>query len=179
MYEPTFNPDKFRGLILYAAHRARQYEDPFFGAVKLNKTLFFSDFFGFRQLGRSITGATYQKLSEGPAPRQLVDERQKMVIDELITIEPVPIFGYVQHRIVPADDMIDPTDYFNLEEQGVIDSTISAIRGMTGAQVSDVSHLMLGWRLANKGETIPYETVWLGSVPVSAEVEWALGEDGG
>ena len=77
MYEPTFNPDKFRGLILYAAHRARQYEDPFFGAVKLNKTLFFSDFFGFRQLGRSITGATYQKLSEGPAPRQLVDERQK------------------------------------------------------------------------------------------------------
>ena len=36
------------------------------GAVKLNKILWWADFESFRERRRSVTGAVYQKLNEGP-----------------------------------------------------------------------------------------------------------------
>lgn len=64
------NKEKFRELILYVANMSRN--DPDFGAVKLNKILYYADFRAYRELGRPISGAAYRKLSEGPAPRQLL-----------------------------------------------------------------------------------------------------------
>ena len=70
---PTFNfhlPNgeaKLRELILYIANKA-----PDFGAVKLNKTLVFSDFIAFYRFGVPITGVEYMRLPEGPVPRRML-----------------------------------------------------------------------------------------------------------
>jgi hypothetical protein len=68
---------RFREIILYIADKCRDAE--FFGAVKLNKILFYADRRAYLELGRSITGARYQHLEEGPAPVELVPLRREMI----------------------------------------------------------------------------------------------------
>ena len=46
-----YNERKFKELVLYVAHRCGL--DPNFGAVKLNKELFFSDFWAYAEFGGS------------------------------------------------------------------------------------------------------------------------------
>lgn len=55
--QPTFDPAKFKALMLYAAEKSRG--DPRFGAIKLNKILFFSDFLSYGLTGRAVTAAVH------------------------------------------------------------------------------------------------------------------------
>ena len=59
MSTQKFNEGKFKELVLYIASRCER--DPTFGAVKLNKELFFSDFWAYAEFGEPITGAEYIK----------------------------------------------------------------------------------------------------------------------
>src|SRR5438067_13073106 len=80
---PVFDEQKFRELILYFAQKSA--DDPAFGAVKLNKLLFYADFVSFAKRGKAITGATYFRLPHGPAPRQLLPITKKMDRRDLVT----------------------------------------------------------------------------------------------
>ena len=68
--------EKFKELVLYIARKSEC--DPRFGATKLNKLLFFSDFLAFKRLGSPITGQTYFKLDHGPAPRRMLPLKERM-----------------------------------------------------------------------------------------------------
>ncbi len=61
-----YDEGKFTEAVLYVAKRLEQ--DPAGGAMKLNKVLFHADFGHMRAHGRTITGATYQKLRSAPPP---------------------------------------------------------------------------------------------------------------
>ena len=61
---------KMQELVLYISWMCES--DPTFGAAKLNKILFLSDFRAYVHLGRSITGQEYRALEQGPAPEHLV-----------------------------------------------------------------------------------------------------------
>ena len=74
--EFRYDEDKFRELILYIAHKCS--DNPGFGDTRLNKVLFFSDAFALQYLGEPVTGARYQKLKYGPAPRALLPVRREM-----------------------------------------------------------------------------------------------------
>src|SRR6266540_3889807 len=88
-YEPQYDAEKLKELILYVADRSR--DDLNFGAVKLNKILYYADFYAYRRLGHPITGAEYQKLQV----------RRELLRDELIAIEHRQVFNHVQERVVP------------------------------------------------------------------------------
>ena len=163
----AFNETKFRELVLYISGKSGN--DPRFGAVKLNKILYFSDFEAYRRLGQSITGATYRKLSEGPAPREMLPQRDVMLDSGDIAIEHRPYFAGVQQRVVPQREA--RTDLFATEELAIIDETIDAMWHMTAREASDFSHRELGWLAVTPGEPIPYDTAWLSSEPVPQEVE--------
>ena len=163
----AFDESKFRELVLYISEKSAG--DPRFGAVKLNKILYFSDFEAYRRLGRSITGATYRKLSEGPAPREMLPQRSVMLDSGDISMEHRPYFAGVQQRVVTQRG--PKVDLFSAEELTVVDETIEALWHMTAREASDFSHRELGWIAAASGEDIPYETAWLSSEPVPQEVE--------
>ena len=74
-----YDKSKMRELILYIARA--QADDPTFGRVKLAKLLYFADNEAFVRLERPITGATYQKLPEGPAAREFVPLRDEMLLN--------------------------------------------------------------------------------------------------
>lgn len=159
MYKPEFNREKFRELVLYIAHKSR--DDPWFGAVKLNKILYYCDFGAYARLYRSITGATYIHLTEGPAPVEMLEERRVMIDTGQATLELQRVFRYVQHRIYPTADNVVLSELFDSKEIEIIDETISTLRPLTGKEVSDLSHRELGWKLTVNRELIPYETAWM------------------
>lgn len=161
------NEEKFRELILYISQRCA--DDPRFGAVKLNKILYFSDFFSYADSKQSITGFEYQKLPNGPAPRRLLPVRNKMVTDGILGLQSVRLrSGRVQNRTVnlrPPNLRI-----FSGEEIALVDRVIDALRRADANTVSELSHRMVGWIIAEEGETIPYGTVFLSNEPLS-EIE--------
>ena len=171
-YQPKsfkFQIDKFRELIVYIAKQSA--DDPRFGAVKLNKILYYADFAAYRQLGQPITGATYRKLSEGPAPVQLVGARRELIDSGDAALEERPYFTGMQQRLVIADRHNPDLELFGPGELEIVDSVIDFFEGKTAREVSDFSHREPGWVIASGREVIPYETAWLSSEPISQETE--------
>src|SRR5438445_9957452 len=73
-----FRPDdeKLRELILLISEWSQR--DPKFGAIKLNKLLFYCDFSAYLTYGTPITRQEYFALEKGPAPRRLKPITEKM-----------------------------------------------------------------------------------------------------
>ena len=51
--------------------------------------------------------------------------------------------------------------WFTAEEMETIEDVLAQLEGMTGTQVSELSHQEPGWRLTEIGETIPFSTAFL------------------
>src|ERR1700733_2004446 len=92
------NPRELRELILYISQKCAN--DPRFGAVKLNKVLYFSDFLSYAHYREPITGMEYFKLPHGPAPRRLVPIREQMKQDGDLGIQELPIGSGIERRPV-------------------------------------------------------------------------------
>lgn len=154
----TPNEEKFKELILYIITKTEG--DPSFGAIRLNKALFFADLFAYGQLGRSITGQEYQKLEMGPAPRRLVPVRDEMIESEDVVTAKRAFKGYTQHRLVA---MREPNlSEFSGAEIALVDELLSLMKGKTGKEVSDMSHGFLDcWDGVPLHETIPLSVVFV------------------
>ncbi|MXV79596.1 MAG: DUF4065 domain-containing protein [Chloroflexi bacterium] len=164
-----FKPAKFRELVCYIAQQCA--DDPTFGSVKLNKILFYADFAAYRQLREPITGATYRKLSEGPAPRELLPARRALIDSGRIEMEERTYFGFVQKRPVPLPGSTADTSLFSERELDVVDETIAFFLGKSAREVSDYSHREPGWMLTEDLEDIPYQTAHLSAEPLDQETE--------
>jgi hypothetical protein len=156
-FSDTSGESRLRELILYIAAECQS--DPKFGATKLNKILWWSDFLAYAEYGKPITGIEYQRLGNGPAPRRLVPVRNAMQAAGDIALAAVPSHGgYTHQKIVPLRapnlDLLSPTDV------AVVDHVIAALWRKTAKGVSNLSHGK-AWEVAGDGESIPYEAVFL------------------
>lgn len=155
-------------LILYINKKLSN--DDYFGQVKLNKVVFFSDFTAFGRLGRTITGVEYQHLDEGPAARPMVPIQRRMMTAGILVIEPRSLYGYTQDRPISLRDP-DLSD-FSGEEIAIVDAWIDRLRPMTATQVSKFSHDTFGWRITKKGHTIDPKSVFISwKAPTAADIE--------
>lgn len=154
----AYDADKFKELVLYIAQKS--VDDSTYGAVKLNKLLFFSDFLAYANLGESITGATYQKLQHGPCARALLPVQGELIAKNEAVVVPVGVSGnFTQKRLVAlrAPDLT----LFKPDEIALVDSVIEQLKGATATKVSRFSHRWsLGWKAASIGEDVPYQTVF-------------------
>ncbi len=164
-----FDADRFKELIVYITERCR--EDPSFGAVKLNKILYYSDFDAYRLLGRPISGATYRRLSEGPAPKELLPAREELITQGRIALKEKSYFNRVQKRLSLTSGEASNPEMFSPDERNVIDEVIRFFWGKSAREVSDYSHREPGWLAAGEREQIPYETAWMNPEPIDQETE--------
>jgi Protein of unknown function (DUF4065) len=165
----TENEDKFRELVLYISQRCAT--DPKFGSVKLNKILYFSDFFAYAKSGQAITAFEYQKLPNGPAPRRLLPVRARMISEGILGLQEVRLrSGKTQKRTV---NLRSPDlKIFSGDEIAMVDYVIEALADADAETVSALSHRMVGWLVVSEGETIPYSTVFLSNEPLTdAEIQ--------
>jgi len=165
------NERKFRELILYICSKCASH--PKFGAVKLNKILFYSDFLGHAQFGEPITGMEYQKLPKGPAPRKLLPVQRDMMAKGELVIQPRQ-FWTGKQQLRPVNLRLADLSLFSAREIALVDEIIENFRDLTADETSDVSHNEIGWKAARIGETIPYETVFISAEqPTGVDIERA------
>ena len=153
----AYDADKFTELVVHVAGRLA--DDRAGGATKLNKVLFFAEFTHLRRHHRVISGCEFQKLPHGPAPRQLLPVRKTLIGSGAAKLVEDDFLGRPQQRLVPsrAADL----EVFSAEELQTIEDVLEQLAGMTGSQVSELSHQEPGWRLSEVGETIPFSAAFL------------------
>ena len=128
---------KFKELVLYVA--ARCDEDPHFGAVKLNKILFYSDFLHFAEHGKPITGVEYRKYPLGPCPARMKVIKQEMEAEELAYEYTNPLHsGLRQKRMLARRSPV--LSLFSAQEIATVDTVIAKLRAWNASEVSEFSH---------------------------------------
>jgi hypothetical protein len=162
---------KFKELILLICTWSEH--DPKFGAIKLNKILFHSDFSAYLTYGEAITGEEYFKLKNGPAPRRMLPMTKKMEASGEFAFKEVEYHGFKQKRPIalrPPD-----IDVFTSREVGLVHKTIAKYWKMSASEISLRSHGFLGWMAVREKETIPYSTALVGTrKPTEAEIAYGL-----
>jgi hypothetical protein len=148
------NDAKLRELILLISDWCQA--DPKFGAIKLNKLLFHADFSAFLTYGEPITGQEYFALPQGPAPRRLKPLTEKMKKSEELAYQDVSYFGRIQKR--PIALRSPDLTVFSAIEIDLVRKTVERFWKLSATEISDQSHLFLGWKTARLHETIPYNT---------------------
>ena len=159
----TFDETKFRQLLLYVAGKCES--DPHCGAIKLNKILFLADFLAYAHLGAPISGAEYEALERGPAPRLLKPIRDDMEAKKELIVRHQRRFGHTQHRVIPISE--PDLAQFTGEEIALVDAVIGMCENETGYDLSELTHGMCGWQLAQYKEVIPYPTVFVANEPAT------------
>lgn len=153
----AYSEEKFVEMVLHVADRLQG--DRAGGATKLNKVLFFAEFTHLRRHHQVISGCEFQKLTHGPAPRQLLPVRDRLIESGEANLVKEDFLGRPQHRLVPAREA--NLEVFTKEELQSIEDVLAQLAGMIGTQVSELSHQEPGWRLTEVGETIPFSTAFL------------------
>ena len=155
---------RFAELLLYISRKCAG--SPRFGSTKLNKILFYSDFLAYALLGKPITGFQYQKLPNGPAPRRVLEIRETLERSGALEVKRIPLSnGKIQIRPVALRDA-NPA-LFTAEQLAVVDRIIEVLDSADATKVSEISHVEIGWKAAEVGETIPYGTIFLSDKPLT------------
>ena len=157
---------KLAELIIYISQKCAN--DPTFGATKLNKILCYSDFVFYAYNDRGITNVEYQKLPNGPAPRRLIPVRDRLIENGDLGLQEIVLkSGETQKRTV---NLRSPNlDLFTGAEIAMVDRMIESMQGVTAEDVSEISHTLVGWLVADEGETIPYNSIYFANPPLSEE----------
>lgn len=153
-----YNRRKFEELIVYIAKRLGP--EAALGRVKLAKLLMQSDFGAYERLGRPITGATYEKWEHGHLPHELKLAQLDLEAQGAIRTELVDYYGKQLKQVIALRDP-DLSD-FDEDEIAAVERALRDYGYESAKYLSDLAHLEVGWRLAEMGETIPYNTVFLG-----------------
>jgi hypothetical protein len=157
--------EKLAELILYISQKCAT--DRKFGAIKLNKILYLSDFLSFGNWGEPITGVEYQHLRKGPAPRRLIPVRDALQKDGKLVVQSVSLkSGNIQKRTV---NLTEPDlKLFSGREIALVDSVIEGLWDLDAEESSDFSHRFVGWKMTKEGDPIPYGSVFISDEPLSA-----------
>jgi hypothetical protein len=168
----AFDREKFKRLVHYVIWRAGGRDG--FGAVKLNKVLWFSDARAFMLRGKPITGASYIREKWGPVPRPMLPIRQELEREGAIRVWSDRHFDFPSTRLqalsAPAD-----LGVFDTDELQTVDWWIEHIdKEHTAASASEASH-DYAWEIAEMGEELPYHAIFAIRMrqPDDTEIEWA------
>jgi hypothetical protein len=157
------NDEKLRQLILYVSQKCADQKN--FGSTKLNKILYFSDFLAYANTGEPITGAEYQRLDWGPAPRKMKPVLNDLERDSELAMQEVQLTGnYTSKKPV---NLVPPNlGVFSAAEIAIVDDVIEKFEELTANQTSLFSHDWGGWKYAADRGTIPYESVFISHKPL-------------
>lgn len=168
---------RFRELIIYIS--AKSENDVHFGAVKLNKILYYSDFTAFYRFGAPLTGMRYFRIQNGPAPKAIVPVGNELVAEGSIKFEKIVMGEKEQIRTIALRDPV--LSHFSKDELFLVDEIISSLWDQNATEVSDASH-DIRWKVLNHKDDMPYEFAFLDgditendkmrSAELARELEW-------
>lgn len=161
---------RFRELIVYIAKACEN--DCWFGAIKLNKILYYSDFRAFERFGVPLTGVRYWRLPQGPAPKKLKHVERELIEEGAIRVEDIDLIypgrAYKQKRTIALRN--PETRLFTSDEIALVDEVIRDLWHQNATEASNASH-DVRWRVLQHKDPLPYEFAYLADYPVSESEE--------
>jgi hypothetical protein len=151
-----YDREKFKRLVHYVISHGGDRDG--FGAIKLNKVLWFSDARAFMLTGKPITGARYIREKYGPVPQAIMPVLRQLIAADAIKMWRDRHYGYEQTRFksLRAPD----TRLFSADELKTVDYWIEHIANdHTAGSISDATH-DYAWDIARMGEELPYHALF-------------------
>jgi Protein of unknown function (DUF4065) len=162
---------KLAELIIYISQKCAS--DYYFGSVKLNKILFFSDFTAYGSWGKTISGAEYQHQPNGPVVHRMVPIIEALKGSNFLAIQPTNCGGYRQNRTV---NLREPDlSVFEAREIALVDDWIERLRPLSASELSRMTHETSSWCATDDFEKIDPRTVFIScSKPDAAQIRRGL-----
>jgi hypothetical protein len=160
--EDVMDKEKAKELLVYIASKVGADA----GSIKLNKILFFSDVTYLSRYGKTISSFTYQKNTFGPTPRGVLALLHELEVEGRVINTAIYTPRY--EKVVLAKDQANK-DKFSGSEISVVDEMVEWIRPMKAGDASLWSHDFLGYKLADDGEDVSLDAVFLDSQELTRE----------
>ncbi len=157
--------EKLKELILLLSELSEG--DEYFGATKLNKLLFYSDFLAYQLYGKPISGAKYEAQPGGPMLKHFYKVRDEMLANEEIAVRVGDFYGRAQHRTLALRKA--DVKKFSSEELDIIHRVLNEYRHLSASAISALSHEFLGWKAVGIGDEIPYEVALVSTRDLTRE----------
>lgn len=121
--------------------------------TKLQKAMFFCDFYAFEKNGRALTGMTYAHANYGPVMEGYEMWLRKLEMDGIVEVVPYGDWG----EVVTAADT--ETHVFTDVELSMINTVCDFVNTFGSArEISDYSHKLAAWRETDSGKPISYQS---------------------
>lgn len=153
---PKKNLDKFEQILLYILSKIGS--KPNIGETVIYKLLYFIDFDYYERYEEQLIGATYQKNTHGPTPKEFKAIVDKMIKDENIEKINSKYFNYNQKKYLPLVKY-DLSDLSGKELE-LINKVLAKHSDKSSKELSEYSHGDVPWLSTNDGEDIDYESVF-------------------
>jgi uncharacterized phage-associated protein len=168
---PPLSPSdiKLGELIILISQKSA--DDRSFGAVKLNKLLFYSDALAFAKWGESITGAEYWNQKEGPVPKRFVQVRSQLFAEDppALAIQYIDIPGLPNPQQKPVALRSPRIGDVRGDQLLLVEDVIKQYWNYTGTDLSNKSHKEWAWKLTSREDTIDLSTVFLSPLKQPSE----------
>ena len=130
------------------------------------------NFVAYHDLGRSVTGQEYRKLPFGPVATAVEPALTQLREAGDLVMRAERYRGYPQPR--PLAVRQADANVFSGAEIALIDEIMTELWDHNARDVSDLSHDFVGWKAAQPGEVIPYNTVFVNiEDPTDEDLEYA------
>jgi len=133
--------EKLKNLVLYILSKDSYKED---GIKKLNKILYFIDFYFYRDNNRFISDVKYAKAGRGPIIDNYKEIFGQMVADGLL--ERDESYGPINHKAVVGFDI----SKFSSEEIDHINNILDKYGKLSSIELESISHEQQPWILTEK-----------------------------
>ncbi len=108
--------------------------------TKLNKLMFYADFFHYRKTGISISGLQYRALNFGPVP-----DHYATIYDNVPGLEKKMIEAHDMVSTLLMCETVGNYDYLSDAEKESIDYVVEKLKPLSVSQIIEASHEETGW----------------------------------
>lgn len=126
-------------MILYFAQAVKPFK------TKMNKLLFYADFFHYKKTVYSITGLTYQAIQKGPVPKNYDWIFDKAMENKFVKIILRDFGDYMGEQFLPTGNIKFDEDYFVASELKAMESVVSCFKKVTVNEIVSKSHEEDAW----------------------------------
>jgi putative zinc finger/helix-turn-helix YgiT family protein len=135
------NIEKFTEMVIFFAEKMQPWK------TKLNKLLFYADFFCFRQTCFSMSGVRYRAIDLGPVPNNF-----NAIYEFIANRNDIEIFstesanGFSGEQFKPTPQRPFNTELFSKEELIVLNDTVKVFAKTSAQDIIEISHKEKAWK---------------------------------
>ena len=111
--------------------------------TKLNKLLFYADFYNFKRLGQAISGCNYRAIRLGPVPSHFSELFSLLEDTGYVEMDYELTENGLGERLIPAQEF--NSELFSEEELQSMKQVAAHFEDTKTTEIVDLSHQELGW----------------------------------